>query len=168
MVKHSNKLLAAVGTVVAAAAFAVSGLTAASASPAASPGISGTEHFQVMSTSVTASTGSVIAYGPVTAAGTAPIGPQQVSTAMFPDGTITISHHQGKSSLHVNPKTCLVTIAGTGTYKILRGSGAYAGITGHGTYLLSIIQIAARVSGTCSQTALASQELLQLSGPVHL
>jgi hypothetical protein len=60
--------------------------------------------------------------------------------------------------------------AGTGTYKVLRGSGAYAGITGHGTYRLSIVQIAARVSGTCSQTAplVASQELLQLSGPVHL
>jgi hypothetical protein len=133
-----------------------------------SPAVSGTEHFQFMSTSVTASTGSVIAYGPVTAAGTAPIGPQPVGTAMFPDGTITISHHQGNISVHVNPETCLVTLVGTGTYKVLRGSGAYAGITGYGTYRLSIVQIAARENGTCSHTATASQELLQLSGPVHL
>ena len=154
----------------AAAATTVLCLALPAGASAHSPAVSGTEYVQVMSTSVTAGTGPVIAYGPVTAVGTAPIGPQPVGTAMFPDGTITISHHQGKGSVHVNPKTCLVTIAGTGTYKVLRGSGAYAGITGHGTYRLSIVQIAARVSGTCSQTAplVASQELLQLSGPVHL
>lgn len=159
-------------SLVSAAAAATAALCLALPADASvhSPAVSGTEHFQFMSTSVTARTGSVIAYGPVTAAGTAPIGPQRVGTAVFPEGTITISHHQGKSSVHVNPRTCLVTIAGTGTYKILRGSGAYAGITGHGTYRLSLVQIAARVSGTCSQTAppAASQELLQLSGPVHL
>ena len=154
----------------AAAATAALCLALPAGASAHSPAVSGTEHFQFMSTSVTADTGSVIAYGPVTAAATAPIGSQRVGTVVFPQGTITISHQQGKSSVHVNPETCLVTLAGTGTYKILRGSGAYAGITGHGTYRLSIVQIAARVSGTCSQTAppVASQELLQLSGPVHL
>jgi hypothetical protein len=124
-----------------------------------------------MSTSVTARTGSVIAYGPVTAFGKAPIGPQRVGTVVFSHGAITISHKQGKGgSVHFNPRTCLLTIAETGTYKILRGTGAYAGITGHGTYRLGIVQIAARVHGACSQTAppTASQELLQLSGPVHL
>lgn len=162
-----KKIFALVSAVAAATAALCLALPAGAS--AHSPAVSGTEHFQFMSTSVTGRTGSVIAYGPVTAAAKAPIGQQRVGTVRFPEGGITISH-QGKNSVHVNPKTCLVTIAGTGTYKVLRGSGAYEGITGHGTYQLSIVQIATRVNGTCSHTAppVASQELLQLSGPVHL
>jgi len=149
------------GAAAAAAALCVAQSAGASAP---SPAISGTEHFQSMSTSVTARTGQVIAYGPFTAVGTAPIGPQRVGKAVFPSGTITISHQRGKGGgVHVNPRTCLVRIAETGTCKILRGTGAYAGITGHGTYRLSLVQVAARVSGACSQKAppAASQEFLQ-------
>jgi hypothetical protein len=154
---------------VAAAAAAALGLALPAGASTPSPAVSGIEHIQDMSTSVTAGTGTVIAYGPVTAAGQVPIGPQRVGTATFPHGTITISHQQGRGgSVQFNPATCLVTIAGTGTYQILRGTGAYAGITGHGTYRLSIVQIAARVNGACSHAAIASEELLQLTGPVHL
>jgi len=162
-----KKIFSLFSVAAAAAAALCLALPAGASTP--SPAVSGTEYVQTMSTSVTAGTGSAIAYGPVTAAGQAPLGPQQVGTAVFPRGTITISHQQGKGgSVHVNPATCLVTIAETGTYKILRGTGSYAGITGHGTYRLSIVQIAARVNGACSHTAIASQELLQMSGPVHL
>ncbi len=162
-----KKIFSLVSVAVAAAAALCFTLTAGASMT--SPAVSGTEYFQFMSTSVTASTGPVIAYGPVTAAGEGPLGPERVGNVVFPHGTITISHQQGKGGgVHFNPATCLVTVAQTGTYTILRGTGAYARITGHGTYRLSLVQIAARVNGMCSHTAAASQELLQLSGPVRL
>jgi hypothetical protein len=51
----------------------------------------------------------------------------------------------------------------------VRGTGRYAGISGHGTYQLSLEIVAARAGGRCSSARppLAQQELLRLSGPVR-
>ena len=72
--------------------------------------------------------------------------------------------------MRFSPRTCLAMISQPGTYKITGGTGKYAGITGHGTYHLSFTFIAARAAGKCSASAppVAQQELLRLSGPVHL
>jgi hypothetical protein len=51
MVKYKNRLVAAASAVMAAGAVAISGLTAASASPAVIHRVSGTEHFQVVNAS---------------------------------------------------------------------------------------------------------------------
>ena len=61
-------------------------------------------------------------------------------------------------------------ISQPGTYKITGGTGKYAGISGHGTYQLNLTFIASRARGKCSTAAppVAQQELLRLSGPVHL
>ncbi len=50
-----------------------------------------------------------------------------------------------------------------------RGTGRYAGISGHGTYQLSLEIVAARANGRCSSARppLGQQELLRLSGPVR-
>ena len=52
----------------------------------------------------------------------------------------------------------------------MRGTGRYAGISGHGTYQLSLEIVAARTHGGCSsaQPPVAQQELLRLAGPVRL
>jgi hypothetical protein len=52
---------------------------------------------------------------------------------------------------------------------IVRGTGRYAGITGHGTYQLSLEIVGARVGGHCSSVRppRGQQELLRLSGPVR-
>jgi hypothetical protein len=57
-----------------------------------------------------------------------------------------------------------------GTYKLLGGTGAYKGITGSGTYKLSILGIGAKSGGKCSRTKppVAFQQLIQASGPVTL
>ena len=51
----------------------------------------------------------------------------------------------------------------------MRGTGRYAGISGHGTYQLSLEIVAARVHGACSSAKppVAQQELLRLAGPVQ-
>jgi hypothetical protein len=169
MLTHHTRLLTAAGTVAAAAAIALTGVTAASAVPRSRPADSGTEHIQVMSTSTSSSTASAIAYGLFTAAGTARLGSARVGTISFPGGMITLSHHAGKGTMHFSPKTCLAILSQPGTYKITGGTGKYAGITGHGTYHLSYTFIGSRTAGKCStvQPPAAQQELLRLSGRVH-
>lgn len=164
----NRRLITAAGAAVAAVA--VTGITAASATPRSQPAVSGTEHVQIMSTSTTSQTASAIAYGVFTAGGTAKLGSGRAGTVAFPSGTIKLSHHAGKGTMHFSPKTCLTMISQPGTYKITGGTGKYAGITGHGSYTLSFTFIAVRRAGKCSTAAppLAQQELLRLSGPVHL
>jgi glucose/arabinose dehydrogenase len=162
-------------TVAAAAAAAVSTLAllaAGSASASASSSgaaRTGTEHVQIMSTSPTAPATS-IASGLFTTAGRAELGNAPVGKLVFPAGTISVAHKPGRTSQHLNLSTCLNSISQTGTYQIRGGTGRYAHVSGHGTYRLSLLFIAARVAGHCSQSKppTAYQELLQLSGPARL
>ena len=149
MMQHRTRLLAAASTAVTAAALAVSGLAAASA---ATPAASGTEHFQIMTTS---------------SSGRAPS--TMVATGGFTAGGLDHSGGHGKQSF--NPKTCLFVISQHGTFKLSSGTGKYAGISGHGTYRLSIMAVAARTAkGKCSQKAppVAWEQIIKASGPVTL
>ena len=67
MLKVRNRLLPAAAAAIAAGAIAVSGVAAAGA--ASRPAVSGTESFQIMSTSATLTTSSFIAHGAVFTAG---------------------------------------------------------------------------------------------------
>jgi len=164
MRKHHKLLLAATATTIAT----VTGVTAASASTAAPRAASGTEYVQVMSTSA-AGPASAIARGVFTAAGQASLGDARVGTIVFPGGTVVLSHRPGKGSSRFYPGACLSLISQSGTYQIVRGTGRYAGISGHGTYQLSLEIVAARVHGACSSAKppVAQQELLLLAGPVR-
>jgi hypothetical protein len=163
-----HRLLAAAATVVASAALALTGLSAASASPAR-PAVSGTEHLQLMSTSATSNTAPVIIYGVVTAAGVDHEG-NTTDTFKFANGSFKLKHSAGKGTQNFNPKTCLAQIAEHGTYTIFGGTGKYKGISGHGTYHFSILGIAKKVKGKCSENAnpVASQQIIQASGPVSI
>ena len=87
----------------------------------------------------------------------------------FPGGTIVLSHRPTKNSSRFYPGGCLSLISESGSYRIVRGTGRYAGISGHGTYQLSLEIVAARAGGHCSSARppLGQQELLRLSGPVR-
>ena len=157
---------------VAAAITATAGVTAASAAPAATHAASGTEYIQVMSTAtVPGSSGpaSAIARGVFTAAGQARLGGARAGTITFPGGTIVLSHRPGRGSSRFYPASCLSLISQSGSYRIVRGTGRYAGISGHGTYQLSLEIVAVRAGGHCSsaRAPLAQQELLRLAGPVR-
>src|SRR5215472_14215441 len=79
--------------------------------------------------------------------------------------------HKGPSTAHINPKTCLLTITGHGTFKLSGGTGAYAKISGAGTYKLNILAVAAKTAtGKCSQTKppTAFQQIVKASGTVSL
>jgi hypothetical protein len=175
---YRTKLFAAASVVVAAGTVAVSGLAPASASPAAKPAAkpaaslsaSGTEHFQIMTTSETARKTHVIADGVFTAGG-ADVSGNKTDTIMFSGGTFKIRHFAGHGTQSFDPATCLLTIKLHGTYKLKDGTGTYAGISGHGRYHLRILSVAARNSnGKCSQQEqpAAFEQIIRAQGPVHL
>jgi len=131
-----------------------------------------TESFQMMTTSGTASTFSVIASGAFTAPGVDHESQSgNTATFVFPNGTVRLRHSAGTGQQSFNPKTCLLTINQHGTYALTGGTGSYAGITGSGKYQLSILAIGARNSaGKCSQTKapVAFHQVINASGPVTL
>jgi len=94
-----------------------------------------------------------------------------VDTVVFPDGTFKIAHSNGTGTPHFNAKTCLNTIVLNGTYRLSGGTGAYAGISGHGIYRLNILIVAARnAAGKCSDKLppTAFQQIIKAQGPVSL
>ena len=170
MSKHPIRL-AALAAASAAAILAGAGTIAASAAPAAAGhrAAAATERFQMMQTSATASTAGVIAYGRFTAHGVDHTG-NKVDTFVFPDGTIRVAHAQGKGSQSFNPRTCLFAVTQPGTYRLEDGTGAYKGITGSGTYHMSILAIGPRSGGKCTQRGapVAWQQRISAAGSVHL
>ncbi len=161
-------LFATVASAVAAATVAISGLTAASASPAAIHRVPATEHFQIVEASATAGTASVIATGEFTAGGT-DIAGSTTDTLRFPGGTFQVMHSPGHGTHSFDPRTCLATISSRGTMTLGHGTGRYAGISGHGTYTLTILEIAARSNGTCNPASrpVAFQQIIQAHAQVY-
>jgi hypothetical protein len=166
----------AVFAMTGAAAAAVTGLVLAGpagASPMAPGGaaaISGIEHAQIMTTSATSPLASTIVWGPVTAAGVDHMG-NTVDTIVFPGGTWKVQHSNGTGPQSFNAKTCLFLANLHGTFKVLSGTGKYKGISGHGTYTVSVVGIGAKTKkGVCSQTAapIAQHQVVNASGPIKL
>jgi hypothetical protein len=159
-------LAAVIGAISMTAALAGASLAAASARPA----VSGTEHLQLMIASATSKTSSLIGTGVFTAGGTATTTSNSTATAKFPNGTFVITHSKGTGTQSFNPKTCLLKANLTGTYTLGSGTGAYANLSGSGTYQLSILAVAAKSGGTCSKTLPPPtfQQVIDTSGPVSL
>jgi hypothetical protein len=166
MLRLNKRILGAAGAVVAAASLAVTGITAASAR---SSSVTGTEKFQLMTTSATATTVPVIAYGVFTKAGVSHTG-SKVDTLVFSNGSFKVNHSKVPTKFKLNPKTCLLQVSGTGKVTLFGGTGAYKGISGTPTATLSILAIAAKANGKCSmtKTPVAFQQLIRASGTVTL
>jgi hypothetical protein len=164
---------AAVATVVGLAVPA--GASPLAARPAA---VTGAQHFQMMNTttSETTTTNPLLAWGLVTAAGVdKESANNNIDTFKFAGGTFLVKHATKKGTQHqsFNPKTCLFQYSEKGTFKVGSGTGKYKGISGGGTYALSVVGIGAKLkNGKCnpSQTAPAAgqQQEIQAVGTVKL
>jgi hypothetical protein len=160
-------LAAAIGMLgLAVAVGGGAGLADASTGPA----VSGTEHFQFMTTSATSSTASAIARGVFVGGGVIRRTNSNPSTVVLNGGTFKVRHSKGHGPQKFNPRTCLFTVNQRGTYRISHGTGRFAGISGHGTYHVTILGVGARSHGKCSQKfkPIAYQQVISASGPVHL
>lgn len=172
MFKHYRTLLTSAGALAAAATVAVTGVTAASAMPVApaAAAASGTLHVQLISTSATSNTSKAIVFGLFTAGGVDHQG-NKVDRLVFKGGSFKVRHSPGKGPQTFNPKTCLLTVNQHGTYRIFGGTGKFKGVSGHGTYRVSILSIAARnSSGKCSmrKAPTAFQQVIRASGPARI
>jgi hypothetical protein len=159
--KFTGHKQAALAAMTGAAAAAVIGLAVpASASPAAAAAarpaaVSGTEHFQIMSTAVASNKLSLIVYGAFTAAGTdtEPVngnGPTATSVFTLPGGSFKVVHSNPNGG-NFNPRSCLFTLDAKGTFKLTGGTGKYKGISGKGTFTLSVIGVGPKLkSGACN------------------
>jgi hypothetical protein len=136
--------------------------------PAGAVSVSGTENFQIMTTSATSSTFGVIAHGVFTAAGVDHSG-SKVDTLVFPNGSFKMTH-TGKARQTFNPKTCLLTISEKAVITLSGGTGAYKGISGKGTAQASILAIGAKSSGKCStaKPPVALQQVIKATASVTL
>jgi hypothetical protein len=91
-------------------------------------------------------------------------------TLKFPNGSIRLRHSAGTGPQSFDPRTCLNTVNQHGTYRLLGGTGKYAGISGHGRFQLNVLAVGARSHGKCSQTKplVAFELIIRAAGPVHL
>jgi hypothetical protein len=138
----------------------------------ASPSVRGGLYFQIMTTSGTARTIPVIAWGLFTAAGMDHEDKDGVvHTFAFPGGTFQLRYRPGSPvGGSGDPSTCLSTGSSNGNYTLSGGTGKYRRISGSGHYTLNIVEIQAKVNGACSQSRppVAFQQVITASGPASL
>jgi len=162
--KLSKRVLALGSAVAIAGALALTGITGAAASGSQPRFI----YVTIMTTNpANNSTSTIIVRGAFTDGGVDHPG-ATVDTAVFPDGTFKIAHSPGTGTPNPNPRTCLVLIAVNGTYKLFGGTGAYAGLSGHGIYRVNITFISPKSpTGQCTGgKPVAFQQLIKAQGPV--
>jgi len=165
-----GRIASVAGVACAAAALALGAPALAAQSSGARPAVSGTEHIQIMSTSATSAISRVIAFGVFTAPAI-DHGGSNVDKFVFSNGTFKARHVNGKGGTRsFNRRTCLGKITQPGTYRIFGGTGHYAGIRGHGKFVVSILLIGAKSGGKCTQRKppVAFQQVIRASGPVTL
>jgi hypothetical protein len=130
--------------------------------------VTGTEHFQIVSTSLTSNRSKVVAYGVFNASGVDIATSNTRDTFKFPGGKFRVRHHATRSRQHFSTRTCAGTFRERGTYKLSHGTGKYAGISGHGRYRLRGLIVARHTAHGCSRRPIAIQVIIRAHGPVTL
>jgi hypothetical protein len=143
------------------------------------PTRSGTETFALTSSSASvnpvyalAATGVFSATGTMRGIGNG----QAASLAKFPGGTYVVNHppKDAASSTSIDHTTCVEKSTLTGTYTLGKGTGAYTGITGSGTYdLVYTGTLLRHKNGVCDENngvpvLSSAQQVMDASGPVTL
>jgi len=95
--------------------------------------------------------GSVWATGPIAGAGTDVVLGQNQDRFVFKGGSVLVNHQATGGSDHFNPITCTVTFTETGVYQLASGTGAYAGVSGGGTYSARGVGVGHRTADGCSE-----------------
>ena len=151
-----KKTLAAMAMVVAALSMAVAPAAAATTSSQRFT-IFGSDNGQ-----------TVIATGAFVAVGSANTVDDDNDTFVFPNGTFNVFHPQTGGTENFNETACLGTATFNGTYTLSGGTGAYAGISGSGTYSGKAIFVAERTGTGCSEEGGSSWFFVTATGTTTL
>jgi hypothetical protein len=104
----------------------------------------GTEHLKLLSNDPSETAQPiVIANGPVHARGTDVAVSPSIDRFVFPAGNLKIHHKiaAGTSKDTFDPVTCYGTHTEQGTFEVTKGTGAYKGASGSGTYRLKVVVV---------------------------
>ncbi len=165
------RLTLVAGAIAAAAAVPAAAQASPRTTAGAAASVSGTEHFQAMTTSATSSSRPVIAYG-LFAAGGEDHESSDGSTELFDfaGGSFKMKVVSYTGTQKLDAKSCLFTITRHVKYKLTGGTGKYAGITGSGAAVAQILGVARRSGGKCSLNVnpVTFEQIITASGPVKL
>jgi hypothetical protein len=149
-------------------ALVVAMLSASPALASATPS-RGIEHFKIVA--VNDQPGSIIARGVFTAGGT-DYSRNNKDLFVFPGGAFTAHHPSSEQTVvtqQFNPNTCAFKVVITGPYTLNNGYGAYQGISGSGTYVVTVTGVGPRkANGQCAPNAqpVTQTSTIVASGPV--
>jgi hypothetical protein len=143
--------------------------SAAASHPAAHhAAVTGTEHFQAVGTSLSGNTSHVVAYGVFNATGTDRSVSNRRDIFIFPGGSFRVTHKPTRTRRHFSKTTCSGRVLQRGVYVLSRGSGKYAGISGHGTFTARILIVTRHTANGCSKRPIAVQTVIRAQGPISL
>ncbi len=108
--------------------------------------------------------------GAINDAGTSPVSNGAKSVVILSKGTITVNAGNFNPKFNVDPKTCAVSGNSTNPVKIVKGTGAYRGITGKLTTTYTVHGIGSKVKGSCSQNVapLGGYFAILATGPITI
>jgi hypothetical protein len=163
-------LVALIGAAASVTMITGAGAASAAAGHPASPhaAVTGTEHFQIVGTSLSGTRNKVVAYGVFNASGTDRAVSNTKDVFIFPRGSFLVRHHATRTRQHFSKVTCAGTIFERGVYTISRGRGQYAGISGHGRYRVRVLIVTRHTASGCSKRPIAVQAIVRAQGPVRL
>ena len=166
-----RKILAAlIGAAASVTMITGAGAASAAAGHPASPhaAVTGTEHFQIVGTSLSGNRNKVVAYGVFNASGTDRAVSNRKDVFIFPRGSFVVRHKPTGTRRQFSKATCSGTVSQRGLYTLHRGSGRYAGISGGGHYSLHVLFVARHTASGCSKKPIAVQTIVRAQGPVTL
>ena len=95
---------------------------------------------------------TAIATGPVAGVGSVTPIDDDSDRISFANGTLLLRHPQTGGDFELNPRTCVATATFTGDYTLSDGTGAYAGVSGSGTYSgRGVFRFGRGADGSCSE-----------------
>jgi hypothetical protein len=130
--------------------------------------VTGTQHFQLVSASLSGKNNPVVAYGAFNASGTDNATSKTKDTFTFPGGSFRVTHKNTHSRQHFSKRTCAGVVHQRGTYKISNGTGRYAGISGHGRFRVRVLLVTRHTPSGCGQKPIAVQTIIRARGPVSV
>lgn len=163
--KHIRIAMSAAAAVAVASA-GIAGATAATASPAHRA--SGKVAFVIGGSG---SHETVVMHGAIVAGGKDDASHNNYDVFQLGNGTIRVTHPTKKSTFtpKINQKTCYGTFTITGPWTMGRGTGAYKGVTGKGTYkALGTVVLKRTKSGACNMKAQPKAEVFVVHGSGHV
>ncbi len=153
------RIIAGTGAVVLATAFGVGSATM----DAGAGTRSGTLHLISASYNINSNTQPVEVFGPINAKGTDHV-LNNNDRFDFPDGSLYVRHHPSSDHSSYDAKNCVFSQVESGTYTVVKGTGAYAKAHGYGSYDAFFI------GEGCSQNKppVLSAVTINASGPLTL